>query len=505
MKASRHVRVSDNVNPLRCAAAALLGLLIVASAPTARADDPHAVPEGLGRLGHAGDGLEVKRVTATGLGMPSIEGPFDDTLNMEFLGQLTNAELGATRLVFTGATYLSDIWGWTSPRHPYHEYAIVGHNSGVAFARITDPRNPVFLGHIPTINPETQLNFWWDMKVYRDHVYFVSEVLGNGVGIFDLARLDAMEGPPTGGTLTVDARYTEQGLLAAHNISINEETGFAYLSGATKDAAADPGFQPEGMVILDLNGDPLAPREVGQLLGRDTHDAQVVCYRGPDRDHRTGGKRCREIAFVFNGSDLTLGIYDVTRKQVIDVSVDSSVTFSETSYAGASFTHQGWLTEDHAFLIMGDEDDEYFGLMDPQNPDLPATARTYVWNVQDLETPTVVSRFDSPAASIDHNLYVRTDLPSGREFVYQANYTAGIRVTELQRFGAPGAGQIAELAEVAHMDTEPRLTNQHMNLNFNIFEGPWGVYPFFPRSDSIIASDGLNGLVIMRLDLPPGE
>ncbi len=34
---------------------------------------------------------------------------------MEFLGQLTNAELGATRLIFAGSTFLSDIWGWTSP------------------------------------------------------------------------------------------------------------------------------------------------------------------------------------------------------------------------------------------------------------------------------------------------------------------------------------------------------------------------------------------------------
>ena len=505
MNASRHSRAAGLHSPLRRTAAALLGLLMAAQAPAARAAEPHAVPEGLGSLGHAGSGLEVKRVTATGQGLASIEGPFENSLNMEYLGQLTNAELGASPLASTGATYLSDIWGWTSPRRPYHEYAIVGHNSGVAFARITDPRNPVFLGHIPTIDPDTQLNFWWDMKVFRDHVYFVSEVLGNGVGIFDLGRLDAMEGPPPDGTLAADARYTDQGLLAAHNISINEETGFAYLSGAVKDAAADPGFRPEGMVILDLGGEPLAPQEVGQVLGRDTHDAQVVCYRGPDQDHRVGGKRCREIAFVFNGSDRTLGIYNVSRKRVIDVSEDTSITLSETTYAGASFTSQGWLTDDHAFLVMGDEADEILSLMDPLDPDLPATARTYVWNLQDLDAPMMASRFDSPAASIDHNLYVRTDLASGREFVYQANYTAGIRVTELQRFGAPGAGQIAELAEVAHMDTERRLRAEIMTLNFNIFEGTWGVYPFFPRSDSIIASDGLNGLVIMRLDLPAGD
>ena len=152
-------------------------------------------------------------------------------------------------------------------------------------------------------------------------------------------------------------------------------------------------------------------------------------------------------------------------------------------------------------VLLDDEEDELFGISDPKNPHLPETARTYVWNIQDLSKPTVVSTFDSDAASIDHNLLTRIDSASGREFVYQANYTAGIRVTELRRFGDPGPNQLATLREVAHMDTEPRIPNFHMNFNYNIWVGPWGVYPFFD-SGTIMASDGLNGLVLMKLDLP---
>jgi hypothetical protein len=37
-----------------------------------------------------------------------------------------------------------------------------------------------------------------------------------------------------------------------------------------------------------------------------------------------------------------------------------------------------------------------------------------------------------------------------------------------------------------------------MNHNINIFVGPWGVFPFL-GSDTIAASDGLNGLILMRL------
>lgn len=55
------------------------------------------------------------------------------------------------------------------------------------------------------------------------------------------------------------------------------------------------------------------------------------------------------------------------------------------------------------------------------------------------------------------------------------------------------------LNEMAHMGTEPRLPNNEMNHNINIFAGPWGAYPFFD-SGTIIASDGLNGLIISRLD-----
>jgi hypothetical protein len=51
------------------------------------------------------------------------------------------------------------------------------------------------------------------------------------------------------------------------------------------------------------------------------------------------------------------------------------------------------------------------------------------------------------------------------------------------------------------MDTEPRFGQEHMNNGFNVWVGPWGIYPYF-KSGTIIASDGLNGLIIFRLALP---
>jgi len=433
-------------------------------------------------------GNEVKRTANSGRGMPSIMGPFPDTENMDWLGQVVNRDMGVSRLIWTGATFLSDIWGWSSATD---EYAIVGNNSGIAFVRVTDPTNPQFLGLLPTVKADTTRNWWWDIKTFGDYAYFVSEVDYNGVGIVDMREIDAMGEAPAGGILNLEdiggARYPGGGLVAAHNISINEDSGFAYLTGVTKDGS-DSGFDNDGMVILDLNADPLDPVEVGQL-NQETHDAHVINYTGPDSNYAG-----REIAFVFLGTVGKVGIYDVTDKANI-------VTISETPYAGASYTHQGWVSENQDFMIMGDEEDELFGLSDPKNENLPDTARTFVWNIQDLANPSVVDTFDSPAASIDHNVFTRVDSDSGREFVYQANYTAGIRVTELTREGTAGPDQIATLDEVAYMDTEPRLVNKHLNFNYNIWAGPWGVYPFLD-SGTIMASDGLNGLVLMRLDLP---
>jgi choice-of-anchor B domain-containing protein len=408
--------------------------------------------------------------------MPSIRGPFPDTVGLEFLGQLTNAELGVSRLVFTGASFLSDIWGWTSPDSG-DEYAIVGSTSGVAFVRVTDPTAPEFLGLVPTTNPDTLRNFWWDIKTYNNHAYWTTEVNNAGVTIFDLTRLDGLSAAPSDTLLTEDASYHGGGYIRAHNISINEDTGFAYLTGVSKDPAVDPGFTDEGLVILDLKIDPLAPVEVGQILGIDSHDAQIVSYAGPDTDYAG-----REIAFVFNGGDLEIGIYDVTDKNNI-------LEIATPTHPGASFTHQGWLTEDHRFLVVGDEEDELFGISDPRNPDLPDTARTYFFDVQDLNNPNFVGFFDSPAASIDHNLFVKGDR------VYQANYTAGVRVLDISNL----AVDVNLVSELAHMDTEPRLPNKNMNHNINIFIGPWGVFPFYD-SGTIAASDGINGLILMRLE-----
>src|SRR5262245_24810021 len=92
----------------------------------------------------------------------------------------------------------NDIWGWEDGNR---DYAIMGKTNGTAFVDISDPRNPRFLGHLPT-QAEGDRRFWRDIKVYKDHAFIVSEHFNHGMQVFDLKRLRHVENAPV--TFTAD-------------------------------------------------------------------------------------------------------------------------------------------------------------------------------------------------------------------------------------------------------------------------------------------------------------
>lgn len=119
----------------------------------------------------------------------------------------------------------NDSWGWTDSTTG-KEYALVGLNNGTAFIDISNPTSPVFLGKLPT---HTSNSSWRDVKTYNDHAFIVSEANGHGMQVFDLTRLRNVSSPPE--TFTEDAHYS--GFGRAHNIVINEDTGYAYAVGTS--------------------------------------------------------------------------------------------------------------------------------------------------------------------------------------------------------------------------------------------------------------------------------
>ncbi|HMO93216.1 MAG TPA: choice-of-anchor B family protein [Pirellulaceae bacterium] len=375
--------------------------------------------------------------------------------NVTFLSRLALSQMGVTQ----GNVLGNDCWGWTDSATG-REFAIFGLTNGTAFVEITNPTQPIYLGTLPTAHGNAA---WRDIKVYNSRAYIVADGSANsnhGVQVFNLKQLLTVRNPPA--TLTATARFT--GIGRAHNIAINEKTGYAYVIGSPSLASAG------GLIMLDLKKGAMP--ELAGVFSEDgyVHDTQVVTYSGPDTDYNgyfPGGTpsqfKGREIAFCCNEDTLT--IVDVTDKT-------NPVMISRTGYPQAAYTHQGWLSEDHLFFYVNDELDE---------TSIPTTnTRTHIWLVRKLSSPLYLGFSEGTERTIDHNLYVKG------KYIYQANYTSGLRIL----------GQTnpirQNLEEVGFFDTYPAD-------NAVSFNGAWSVYPYFP-SGNIIVSDRQNGLFVLRFD-----
>lgn len=343
-----------------------------------------------------------------------------------------------------GCAQGNTVWGWTDPLTG-KEYALMGCTNGVSFLDVSDPENPRYLGRLPT---QTFNSTSRDIKVYADHAFVVSEAPGHGLQVFDLRQLRSATGPPV--VFTPSALY--EGFLQAHTIALDEATGFAF---AMRTATCG-----RGLHIVDVRN-PATPVFAG-CFSQDgaTHDAQCVVYAGPDARYRG-----RELCFASNEDTLT--IVDVTDKT-------APVMLSRTGYAGSSYTHQGWLTEDHRYFLLDDENDELnFG----------HNTRTYVWEISLLDAPKAPWTYTATTTATDHNLYVR-----GR-YVYQANYRAGLRVLDLNDIAR------RNLSEVAFFDTFPSGDAPGT-------VGAWNSYPFF--ASGIVLVSGIDeGLFVLRPAIPP--
>lgn len=278
--------------------------------------------------------------------------------NVDLLAYLPPTQFGG------GGGGTNDIWGWTDPQTGT-EYALVGRDDGTAFVDISDAENPVLLGILPT---HSSSSLWRDIKVYADHAFIVSEASQHGMQVFDLTPLGAVANPPV--TFSETAHYSGHG--SAHNIVVNEDSGFAYVVGANACSG--------GLHMVDIQ-DPLNPTFAGCFSSDGyTHDAQCVMYQGPDLDYQG-----QEICVASNEDTVT--IVDVTNKA-------NPIMVSRSGFPQSRYTHQGWLTEDHRYLLIDDELDEAFGA---------SNTRTYIWDVIDLDDPVLTTVFTHGTTAIDHN------------------------------------------------------------------------------------------------------
>jgi len=429
----------------------------------------------------------------------------DKVYKLELLSTMDLSEKGISSAP-SGDICANDIWGWTDP-DTNKEYAILGLRNKTSFIDVSDPKNPV---HLADLKGKTSSSNWRDIKVYKNFAFIVSEASNHGLQIFDLTKLRNLDGASVREYESEDFHYARFG--NAHNIVINEQTGFAYAVGATQTTGdfracdfslhainiQDPtspsfagcisaniaaGNPPTAPIINPsenknsvLNENPtfkeciemkaqtesteLRPmHDDNDVCGKYyTHDAQCVVYDGPDVEHK--GK---EICIVSNGpvGRLESRDFDPDSFHIIDVSDKSSPKLLDTYVIteNAGYAHQGWLTKDHQFFIANDE-------LDEKEKGEPNT-RTIVIDVRDLDDVKHHMYFRHNSRSIDHNLYVKGDR------VYHANYNSGLMIYDISGIAD------REYNFLAQYDTN--------TSNSAVFEGMWSNYPYF-ESGTIIAS-----------------
>lgn len=338
----------------------------------------------------------------------------------------------------SGATSGNDCWGYVSPSG--REYAIMCVSNGTAVYEVTNPAAPVKLGFIPGAQ-----SLWRDAKVFGNRAYVVTEG-GVGIQTINLSNVD-------GGSISLESTVTAgSGGLATHNVAINTQSGYLYRCGGGSS----------GLRIYNLNVTPGSPQYVGEWAAYYVHDAQVVTYT-------SGPYAGKEIAFCcagLNGGNVETGLY------VVDVTNKSApVLLSRILYPNARYSHQGWLTEDRKYFLLGDELDE--GATQP-------LTTTYVIDVQNLASLIYRGQFGNSTPAITHNCYTH----QGKMFA--ANYRSGLRVFDVSNAGTPST-----VTEIAYFDTYPGSDAPQFN-------GLWSCYPYLP-SGTIIGSDLERGMFVLRL------
>lgn len=320
---------------------------------------------------------------------------------------------------FTYPSELSDVWGYVDEQG--NEYALVGLKDGFSVLDVTNPSTITSLYY-----KSGPFSTWRDVKVWDDHAYITTEAFA-GLLIVDLTPL------PQSNNLTDTVFFGDQfPFQRAHNIFIDEQ-GFAYIFGANQGEG--------GAIILDLNGNPKVPVEVGIVDDFYMHDGMV-------RNDTLWGSA------IYEGLQV---MYDVSDKS-------NPVIISSFDTPGR-FAHNCWPSDDGDYVFTTDE---------------IANGAIGAYDVSDFDNPIKVDDYDIPALldPIPHNTFFKDN------YLFTAFYSEGLHILDVTH---PKG-----MVEVGRFDTSP-LYDQGFN-------GAWGCYPYLP-SGNILIADIQEGLYVLTPEI----
>jgi len=311
---------------------------------------------------------------------------------------------------------LNDIWGYVDEFD--NEYALVGGTKGTSVVDVTAPSSPVEIFWEPGIE-----SVWRDLKTWGDYAYVTTEAL-NGLLIIDLSPLPSS----TALTTTYYTGPVGSEWQSAHNLYI-DENGFAYIFGANRGNG--------GVIILDLNTDPLNPVEVGIFDDWYVHDGQV------------------------QNDKMYLGHIGEGFMSIVDVTDKANPVLLGTQNTPSTFTHNVWASNTGDFAYTTDEISggyiAAFDITDPANI---------------IEVDRVQS---SPGSGvIPHNTHVLNN------YIITSYYSDGVVIHDITH--------PYNMIEVGSYDTYYTQTTS--------YDGCWGAYPFLP-SGIILATDRSEGFFVL--------
>ncbi len=327
--------------------------------------------------------------------------------NMELIGELSYSD------------ELSDIWGYVDGDGT--EYALVGvvgttgQTGGVSVVSLADPANPVEVYFSSGTN-----SIWRDIKVYNGYAYVTTEA-DDGLHIINLNSLPDASG-------IEDFVFWGENWTSAHNLYI-DESGILYIFGANRGNG--------GVIMYDLNADPVSPEEVGDYEAAYVHDGMA------------------------RGDTLYTGNIYAGTFSVVDVTDKTDPIYLGGAETPSSFCHNVWVSDDGNYVYTTDE---------------VSNAFIAGYNISDLGDVEETDRiqFDPGSNTIVHNAHVSNN------YVITSYYKAGVTVHDVS--------DPYNIIQTGHYDTSP--------LSGGGYGGAWGVYPFFP-SGNLVVSDIEEGLFVI--------
>ncbi len=332
----------------------------------------------------------------------------------------------------------NEIWGIAVNDR---EFAVIGTTAGTHFIDVTDPSNPEEVQFV-----EGAVN--GPVIIHRDYH-------DDGCFLYAVADEPTSVNTPNKSTLqiidirnlpnSIEVVYDSDELIfRAHNIFIDEPNKLLYACIANGTADPTPGF--DAMRIIDIS-DPLNPEllvmhnNIEGLSIQQVHDGY----------------------FIDNIGYLNLGPGGFAIADFTDP-INPTLMGTLDNYIDQGYNHSGWLDRSGTYYYMADEN---HGL------------RMKVVKVDDPTDIEVVGFLDadSPAAtSIPHNQVVACD------YLYVSYYYDGLQVYDISDPANP--------VRIAEFDTSNEPDN-------NNFKGAWGVYPFLP-SGNILVADMQEGLFVFE-------